>query len=1193
MPTENYTSKFRVDVSDLKKGITDANNAIKKANAEFKNATAGMDDWAKSADGLTAKIKEQQKRVEEEQKKLDLYKQQLDRLNKSQENGEKIIADLTKKHEEAAKQYGATSEEAKKYAKQLSDAEAAQERNRKAAEKLELQIINQDTAVKNAKSQVDKYSSALDDLENEEKQTSTAAEKLDDNIEEVGTQAQKTTDGGLSSFAVALGNLATKVIVDVTRKLGALITSVVDTGQAFDSSMSNVKAISGATAEDVEALSESAQNLGATTKFTATEVADGFGYMAMAGWKTEDMLEGINGVLALSAASNTELATTSDIVTDALTAFGEQAEEAGRLADIMAAASSNANTNVEMMGETFKYAASLAGSMGYSMEDVAIATGLMANSGIKATQAGTSLRALMTRMAAPTKESGTAMDALGLSLEDGEGNMKSFMEVMKDIRSAFGDMKISQEEFDLSLNNLNAAFESGEITEDEFNDAQEELIASAYGAEGAMKAQYASMLAGKNGLSGFLAIVNASEEDFNKLTDAVYNSEGAAQSMADTMIDNLGGDLTLLSSAFDAFKMKIYESVSAPLRDIVQGITGDVLPALTALVSGEEGAAEQLGNAVGGLLTNLVSKISELLPQAVQIGVSLISSLATGILDALPSVVSTIADSITIIISALGELIPELADKVLETLPILGEALYNAIPQILNTLLGVLTQLVDKLPDFIEQLLQTAPKVWKAISDALQNGVPKLVEGVKKLIMSITKALPNVLKVLTKELPKLISGAIDFYKTVYPLLLDALIQISTALLQALPDIIGAWNEAAPDLLEAIGDALVDNAPLLVETFKTVWGLVFDAIPPLLTALWDTLKTSITTALSSYSKILKPVAKWVYDNIIATVIDFFSPIAQWISDNVFTPIMNFFKPVIDFFSSAFDIIFELAEGCWTLIKGVWSKISDWFKVNVVEPIESVFDEVVSFFSTSFSAIFELAEGCWKLIKGVWEKVSDWYKTNVIKPVEDFFKPMWDNLKAWASDAWDGIKAVFSTVADFFESTFRGAWEKVKAVFSVGGKVFDGIKEGIVSAFNETVNALIRGINKVVTIPFENINSILDTLQSIEVLGMKPFENLVSRIDIPQIPELEYGGIMKRGQVGLLEGKNDEAIIPLQRNMDGMRRIAGLLAEELKDFKSGDTVNNYNFTQTNNSPKALSRWEIYQQSKNLFNAAVVGV
>lgn len=1122
MPTENYTSKFRVDVSDLKKGITDANNAIKKANAEFKNATAGMDDWAKSADGLTAKIKEQQKRVEEEQKKLDLYKQQLDRLNKSQEDGEKIIADLTKKHEEAARQYGATSEEAKNYAKQLSDAEAAQERNRKAAEKLELQIINQDTAVKNAKSQVDKYSSALDDLESEEKQTSTAAEKLDDNIEEVGTQAQKTTDGGLSSFAVALGNLATKVIVDVTRKLGALITSVVDTGQAFDSSMSNVKAISGATAEDVEALSESAQNLGATTKFTATEVADGFGYMAMAGWKTEDMLEGINGVLALSAASNTELATTSDIVTDALTAFGEQAEEAGRLADIMAAASSNANTNVEMMGETFKYAASLAGSMGYSMEDVAIATGLMANSGIKATQAGTSLRALMTRMAAPTKESGTAMDALGLSLEDGEGNMKSFMEVMQDIRSAFGDMKISQEEFDLSLNNLNAALESGEITEDEFNDAQEELIASAYGAEGAMKAQYASMLAGKNGLSGFLAIVNASEEDFNKLTDAVYNSEGAAQSMADTMIDNLGGDLTLLSSAFDAFKMKIYESVSVPLRDIVQGITGDILPALTALVSGEEGAAEQLGEAVGGLLTNLVSKISEFVPTVVQVGISLVKSLITGILEALPDAVKTLGDSITVIIDALSTLLPDIASKILDVLPDLADALYSALPQILESVVSLVTALVDALPDIIDKALKTAPKVWDSITKALEKGMPKIIEAVKKLVKSLTKALPKILETLTKELPNIIKGFISTISTVYPLLLDAVIQIVQALVDAMPELIKIWNEAAPDLVKAIGQALIDSFPVFWSACKQVWSLLLGAITPLLESLWKFVYTSITTAVSSWGEIL-------------------SPAANWIDQHVFRPIMAFFEPVIEFFDKGFELIKELAEGCWELIKVTWSVVSTWFDTNIITPVKSSFSD------------------------------------------------MWDKLKEGASFAWDGIKSVFSTVADFFEDTFGGAWERVKSVFSTGGKVFDGIKDGIVSAFTSTVNALIRGINRVVTVPFENLNSVLDTLQNIEVLGMRPFDGIVTRIDIPQIPELEYGGILKRGQYGFLEGKNDEAVIPLQNNTEGLRRIAGLLSAEMGSGKpSGDTINNYTFTQTNNSPKPLSRWDIYRQTQNLMNA-----
>lgn len=1120
MPTENYTSKFRVDVSDLKKGLADANAAVKKANAEFKNATAGTKEWQKSADGLNAAITAQKKVVEEEQKKLDILKEQLDRLNKSQEDGKKIISDLNAKYDEAAKTYGATSEEAQKYAKQLSDAEAAQERNRKAAEKLELQIINQDTAVKNAKSQVDKYSSALDDLESEEKQTSTAAEKLDDNIEEVGTQAQKTTDGGLSSFAVALGNLATKVIVDVTRKLGDLITSVVDTGQAFDSSMSNVKAISGATAEDVEALSESAQNLGATTKFTATEVADGFGYMAMAGWKTEDMLEGINGVLALSAASNTELATTSDIVTDALTAFGEQAEEAGRLADIMAAASSNANTNVEMMGETFKYAASLAGSMGYSMEDVAIATGLMANSGIKATQAGTSLRALMTRMAAPTKESGTAMDALGLSLEDGEGNMKSFMEVMQDIRSAFGDMKISQEEFDLSLNNLNAALESGEITEDEFNDAQEELIASAYGAEGAMKAQYASMLAGKNGLSGFLAIVNASEEDFNKLTDAVYNSEGAAQSMADTMIDNLGGDLTLLSSAFDAFKMKIYESVSAPLRDIVQGITGDVLPALTALVSGEEGAAEKLGEGVGNLLTNIVSKISEFVPTVVQVGVSLVKSLINGILKALPDAVKTLGDSITVIINSLSSL--NIADKILDVLPDLADALYSALPQILESVVNLVTALVDALPNIIDKALKTAPKVWDSITKSLQNGLPKIIEAVKKLISSLTKALPKILEALTKELPNIIKGFISTISTIYPLLLDAVIQIVQALVDATPELIKIWNEAAPDLVKAIGQALIDSFPVFWSACKQVWSLLLGAIPPLLESLWKFVYTSITTAVSSWGEIL-------------------SPAANWIDQHVFRPIMAFFEPVIEFFDKGFKLIRELAEGCWELIKVTWSVVSTWFD------------------------------------------------TNVITPVKSFFSDMWDKLKEGAYFAWDGIKSVFSTVADFFEDTFGGAWERVKSVFSTGGKVFDGIKDGIVSAFTATVNALIRGINRVVTVPFENLNSVLDTLQNIEVLGMKPFDGLVTRIDIPQIPELEYGGILKRGQYGFLEGKNDEAVIPLQNNTEGLRRIAGLLSAEMGSGKpSGDTINNYTFTQTNNSPKPLSRWDIYRQTQNLMNA-----
>lgn len=1044
MPEENYTSKFRVDVSDLKKGLSEANQAIKKANAEFKNATAGMGDWEKSADGLNAKITQQKKLVEEEQKKLDLLKEQLARVNKAQEDGQKTVKELNSKYDEAVKKYGATSDEAKKYAKQLSDAEAAQERNRKAAEKLELQIINQDTAVKNARSQVNDYEAALNKLENEEAEGAESADKMNDELEDTGKQAQKSADGGIQAFAVALGNLAEKVIVDVTRKLGDLMKSVVDSGIAFDSSMSNVKAISGATSEQMQQLSDTAQELGKTTKFTSTEVADGFGYMAMAGWKTEDMLGGISGVLNLAAASGADLATTSDIVTDSLTAFGQTAEEAGRLADIMAATAANANTNVELMGETFKYVAPLSGALGFSMEDTAIATGLMANSGIKATQAGTSMRALFTRLAAPTKDSAEAMNALGLSLTDSEGNMKSLYEIISELRGSFGELKISEEEFTASMNKLDAALESGEMEENEYNEAQAELIEKAYGAEGALKAQYASMLAGKNGLSGFLAIVNASDEDFQKLTDSIYDSSGAAQEMADTMIDNLGGDLTLLSSAFDGFNQKIYESVSGPLRSVVQSLTNEILPALTDLIEGKEGAAERLGEGIGKIATNIVTTLTGFIPQAVTIGTKLIESVVTGLITALPDVVNGIKQGITSLLRSLGTLFPNIIDAVLDVLPALNEALYGAIPQIVSALGDLLTILVNKLPAPMKKALATMPKVYRVIAESLTNALPVLSAALQSVLQAIIDNYPVIIPILKDGITTLITELSSIAATFAPLLQEGLIQFLMIALEAAPQMIELLSDEIDVLIPAITEALINNLPLLIETAQQMAIATTKAIPPVLEALWVVLKTIVKEGLESTLKL-------------------------------------------------------------------------------------------------------------------------------------------------AGEAWEGIKSVFGNVADFFGDVFSKAWERVKAVFSTGGKIFDGIKEGIVSAFTATVNAIIRGINKVVTVPFESINDILDKLQGIEVLGISPFEGLVSRISIPQIPELAYGGILKRGQLGLLEGKNDEAVIPLQNNMEGMRRIAGMLAAEMGGGKiGGDTVNNYTFTQTNNSPKALSRWDIYRQTRNLINA-----
>lgn len=345
-----------------------------------------------------------------------------------------------------------------------------------------------------------------------------------------------TAKSALKGVAVAAGAAETAI--------SAMAGYAVKVGSSFEEGMSKVSAISGAAGGDLEKLTDKAKEMGAKTKFSATEAASAFEYMAMAGWKTEDMLNGIEGIMNLAAASGEDLATTSDIVTDALTAFGMSASDSGRFADVLAAASSNANTNVGMMGETFKYVAPVAGALGFSVEDTAVAIGLMANSGIKASQAGTSLRSIMSRLAKPTDDVQIAMDALGISLTDSNGNMKSLNEVMGDLRKGFANLSEAE------------------------------------------KANMAATLGGQEAMSGLLAIVNASDEDFNSLQNAINNADGAAEAMAGTMQNNLKGSFTILGSALEGFGIQVYERVQEPLKKAVDEGTENVNRLARAFASG-------------------------------------------------------------------------------------------------------------------------------------------------------------------------------------------------------------------------------------------------------------------------------------------------------------------------------------------------------------------------------------------------------------------------------------------------------------------------------------------------------------------------------------------------------------------------------------------------------------------------------
>lgn len=382
-------------------------------------------------------------------------------------------------------------------------------------------------------------------------------------------------DGSVWTATVGIVDAATAPISKITGALsnpltqaGAMLgvtvglNDTVNTYKSFESMVSQVQAISGATGSDLEALTAKAKEMGATTKFTATESAEAMNYMAMAGWKTSDMISGISGIMNLAAASGESLGSTSDIVTDALTAFGLKASDSTHFADVLAQASANANTNVGMLGESFKYVAPVAGAMNYSIEDTSLALGLMANASVKGSMAGTALKTALANMASPTDNMAAAMEKYGISLTDSEGNMKSLGDVLLNLRSSLGDL------------------------------SETEQTAAA------------STIFGKEAMAGMLAIINASEEDYNKLSNAIYNADGAAQQMSETMLDNLEGSLTLMQSAVDGVKTSFGERLAPYISGVADMIT-EAMPgaeqALTGLIDFVDGKAAGIKRSIDSM----------------------------------------------------------------------------------------------------------------------------------------------------------------------------------------------------------------------------------------------------------------------------------------------------------------------------------------------------------------------------------------------------------------------------------------------------------------------------------------------------------------------------------------------------------------------------------------------------------------
>ncbi len=730
-------------------------------------------------------------------------------------------------------------------------------------------------------------------IDNFTKPLGTAVTKMEQSsrqFQRAGKQIQKAGD--------SISGMGSKLTKAVSVPIVGLGVTAIKTAADFESAMSNVQAISGASAEDLGKLTDKAKEMGAKTKFSATESADAFSYMAMAGWKTKDMLNGIEGVMYLAGATGENLASTSDIVTDALTAFGMSASETNRFVDVLAKTASNSNTDVGMMGETFKYVAPVAGALKYSVEDVSLAIGLMANSGIKASNSGTALRGLLTNLAKPSDTVAAAMKKLGISLTDSSGEMKPLSSLMREMKGAF----------------------SG-LTEAE-------------------RAQYAAALAGKTGMSGLLAIVNSSDKDFDKLTQSIQNSNGAAKEMYDVANNNLTGRLTVLKSTLESIAITFGEKL---MPYVEKGV----------------GKLQDLAEKFGSLSDEQVSQIVKWAGMAVAIGpvIGLFGktvSFAGGVVSGIGKIGGSIS-------GLKGN--AEKAKGVLSTIKIFPNfkmpKAFSGIGKMFSGI-GKLGGVVMKPFSLMGNAIMGVASKSKILGFA-GKAVSKYFSGFGKIAGFVLSPFKKVIGIF---------GTVG--KAMFTFLgpVNSAIVIVAALVAGGILLYKNWNKisAAAGKLGGYIKSVFEACGLNMDFFKEKIGIAggkFAEFAGKAQELW----TVISPVLAKFGEIIRVVFVTVLGGSIGAAIGLFGSLFSSASE-IFSGIMTILGGITDFITGVFT-------GNW---EKAWSGIQDIFK--------GVFDSFVALAKMPINGVIGIINGAISGINKLGFKLPDWlggkeFKINIPK------------------------------------------------------------------------------------------------------------------------------------------------------------------------------------------------------------------
>lgn len=847
------------------------------------------------------------------------------------------------------------------------------------------------------------------------------------------TAATKKFDS-ISKVGAGLSKVGSTITKGVTVPLVGLGTAAVKTAADFDAQMSKVKAISGATGDDMVKLRDKAKEMGAKTKFSATEAGEAMEYMGMAGWSAKDMVDGLEGIMNLAAASGEDLASTSDIVTDALTAFGLSAKDSGRFADILAKTSTKTNTNVSMLGESFKYCAPLCGTLGWSAEDCATALGVMANSGIKASQAGTTLRSAMQYLAKPTDEQAALMKKLGFSMTDSNGNMKDMNTVINELRGKFQGLTKQQQ------------------------------------------VAYASTLFGKQAMSGMLAVLNTSQEEYDALSESIKGCNGTAEEMANTMLDNLNGQLTIIKSSIEGLAIKIGEILMPSIRNFAQGLQ-NVLDKLNAMSPAQQQAVVKFG-----LIAAAIGPAILALGKFVTAGANIMKVVSyvknfSSALTVLGSVGLGPLLAIAAAIAAVGVAFKHFWDT--------NEGFRNAMIKAWNQVKQSVSSAMTSIKNSVSKLFDALKKLWNTLKPAVEafmkfvcarltvmlGFIMGVINGIIQALSPLIDAVTNVVDAITgiiKGFVALFKGDMDGAKKHFSNVWNSVKSIFSNVWKAICNLLSGFC----DTMVGYVDAALNLIGTDWESVKGVITNVLNAIKTFFINCWNGIKSFFDTICNALK------TAW------QAVCDFFGPIMQGVADAfmaAWNGVCSFFSTIATFFTNL-----------WTNIKSIFSDgvsattetVGGWWD-SIKSFVQGIVDGVVNLFNTLWNNVKGIFEGIKQYFTAVWDVIKNIFLGVVLAIIDlvtgDFnalkndIKKIFDNIKNAFKSAWDAIKKIFTNAINAVKTCVKTGFNVVKTTITTVLNAIKTVVKTVWNAIKTTITTVVNAIKSAITTAFNAIKS----------------------------------------------------------------------------------------------------------------------